>query len=65
MRRTYLIPSRAIQPLYIVTQSPLANGTQGSAYSYQMTANGGTSPYTWSLVSQTGTDSFAVLPAAW
>ena len=28
MKRTYLIPSRAVQPLYIVTQSPLAPGTQ-------------------------------------
>jgi len=63
MRRTYLIPSRAVQALYIVTSSPLSPGVQGAAYSYQMTANGGLAPYTWSLVSQTGTDAFAVSAA--
>jgi Putative Ig domain len=54
MRRTYLIPSRSIQPLTIVQSSPLPNATQGSAYSFQFTAAGGVPPYTWSMPATNG-----------
>src|ERR1700744_259511 len=32
----------------ITTASPLANATQGLAYSFTMSATGGATPYTWS-----------------
>ena len=35
----------------IATSSPLPTGTAGSAYSRTLTATGGTTPYTWSVVS--------------
>ncbi len=35
-------------PITITTNSPLPNGTAGSAYSQTLTATGGTSPYSWS-----------------
>jgi hypothetical protein len=35
----------------ISSRSPLAGGTLGLAYSQTLTATGGTSPYTWALVS--------------
>ncbi|HTU36185.1 MAG TPA: Ig domain-containing protein [Candidatus Acidoferrum sp.] len=37
--------------LTITTTSPLPDGTQGTAYSEQFAASGGTSPYTWSVAS--------------
>ncbi len=41
-------------PLTIVTSS-LAGGTVGTSYSQSLSASGGTSPYTWSLVQGQGT----------
>ena len=38
-------------PLTIVTTSPLGTGTVGTAFSRQLTASGGTLPYTWSILS--------------
>src|SRR6266404_4907870 len=38
-------------PLTIVSTSPLGTGTVGSVFSRQLIASGGTTPYTWSLVS--------------
>jgi hypothetical protein len=46
--------------LYITTTSPLSTATQGSAYSFTMAAVGGTAPYTWSLTSQTGSNSWSL-----
>jgi len=63
MRRWNIIPARDYSALAFATSSPLPNGTQGTPYSYTMFATGGSPPYTWSLVSQTGTDSFTVSPA--
>jgi hypothetical protein len=37
-------------PLTIVSTSPLGTGTVGSVFSRQLIATGGTTPYTWSLV---------------
>jgi uncharacterized protein (TIGR03437 family) len=34
----------------ILTTSPLTNGGVGSPYNFQMTATGGSPPYTWSLI---------------
>ena len=39
--------------LSITTSSPLPGATTGLAYSYTMTAVGGTPPYTWSITSDT------------
>jgi len=47
----------------ITSPSVLPSGTQSSAYTYTMAAFGGSPPYTWSLVSQTGTNSFSVSSA--
>ena len=47
----------------ITTTSPLPNATQSSAYSDTMAAVGGVLPYTWSKVSQTGTNTWAVSAA--
>jgi hypothetical protein len=38
-------------PLTIVSTSPLGTGTVGSVFSRQLIATGGTTPYTWSLLS--------------
>ena len=38
-------------PLTIVSTSPLGTGTVGSVFSRQLIASGGTTPYTWSLLS--------------
>jgi hypothetical protein len=38
-------------PLAISTNSPLPNGNIGSAYSQTIIATGGTTPYTWSVIS--------------
>jgi len=44
----------------ITSPSTLPSGTQNVTYNYTMTAFGGTPPYTWLLISQTGTNSFTV-----
>jgi len=49
-----------IQPLVITTTSPLTGGTTGIPYAFGMSATGGVLPYTWSLVSNTGTNSWVV-----
>ncbi|HXA77106.1 MAG TPA: Ig domain-containing protein [Candidatus Acidoferrales bacterium] len=38
------------QPLVITTQSPLASGATGNAYSATLNASGGVTPYTWSVI---------------
>jgi len=40
-----------VAPLSITTSSPLASGIVGVSYDQTLTANGGTSPYTWSIAS--------------
>jgi hypothetical protein len=40
--------------LMIVTQSPLTGAVVGTAYQFQLQASGGTAPYTWSVLSQSG-----------
>jgi len=44
----------------ITTTSPLTSATNGVAYSFQMQAINGTTPYTWTLTSQTGSNGWAV-----
>ena len=39
----------AVTPLSIVSTSPLPQGVAGTAYSQTLSAQGGASPYTWSL----------------
>src|SRR5271165_664694 len=46
----------------ISTTSPLTNATQGSPYSFTMTAINGIPGYTWSLLSQTGSNTWSVSP---
>ena len=41
-------------PLSITTVSPLASGTVSTAYSQTVSATGGTTPYTWSVVAGLG-----------
>lgn len=41
----------AVGAALAVTTTTLPDGTQGSAYSQSLSATGGTSPYTWSVVS--------------
>jgi hypothetical protein len=43
-----------VSKLTITTASSLPNATEGNAYSETLTATGGTAPYTWSLVSDSG-----------
>lgn len=50
-------------PVSITTTSPLPGATQGIAYSDTMAATAGTAPYTWSLTSQTGSNTWAVSSA--
>lgn len=38
-------------PLAITSASPLPSAVQGATYSYQLTATGGTPPYTWAITS--------------
>lgn len=40
-------------PLTITTTSPLPTGFTGQPYSLQLTASGGTAPYTWALITGT------------
>lgn len=49
-----------VSSLHITTTSPLPAATQSSAYSFTMAAAGGVPPYTWNLVSQTGSNGWAV-----
>ena len=49
--------------LTITTSSPLPAATQSSAYSTTMAATGGTPPYTWSLTSHTGSNTWSVSSA--
>ncbi len=44
----------ASSTLAITSPSTLSVASKGAAYSYTMAASGGTSPYTWSLVSDSG-----------
>ena len=46
----------------ITTTSPLPNATESSSYSFTMAATGGFTPYTWSLLSSTGSNSWSVSP---
>lgn len=43
-----------------ITTSSLPNAVQSNAYSFQLTAAGGTGLVTWALVSQTGTNTWSV-----
>ncbi|HYI93632.1 MAG TPA: DUF4082 domain-containing protein [Bryobacteraceae bacterium] len=45
--------SITIAPPIVITTTALPRGTVGTAYSMTLVANGGTTPYTWSLVSGT------------
>ena len=58
---TFSLPVAAV--LSISTTSPLPNATQGTAYSDAMAAVGGVSPYSWSLLSQTGTNAWSMTGA--
>jgi uncharacterized protein (TIGR03437 family) len=49
--RIRLVRAGAAAALFIVTTSPLPQGTAGVAYSQTLSATGGTSPYTWSVTS--------------
>lgn len=49
-------------PLTIVSTSPLGTGTVGSVFSRQLIATGGTTPYTWSLVSGALPDGLQLSP---
>jgi len=40
----------AVPPAPVITPSSLPNGSIGKLYSAQLSANGGTPPYTWSIV---------------
>jgi hypothetical protein len=46
----------ASSTLAITSPSTLTVATKGAAYNYRMAASGGTSPYTWSLVSDSGSN---------
>ena len=52
----FSIPIISPGTLNITTSSPLPGATQGVAYSYTMAATGGVTPYTWSLVSDVGSN---------
>ena len=49
--RIRLVQTIGAAALSIVTTSPLPQGTVGVAYSQTLSANGGASPYTWSVAS--------------
>jgi Chitobiase/beta-hexosaminidase C-terminal domain len=48
----------------ITTSTPLPAATQGSAYTQVIAASGGVTPYTWSIASQTGTNTWAIGPSS-
>jgi Cellulase (glycosyl hydrolase family 5) len=56
-------PFVAPPALSITTSSPLPAATQSSPYTDTMAATGGVPPYTWSLVSQTGSNGWVVSSA--
>ncbi|RMA97533.1 putative Ig domain-containing protein [Hydrogenothermus marinus] len=39
--------SLGCQPLHIITENPLPEATEGQSYNYQLQAEGGKPPYTW------------------
>src|ERR1700743_2882411 len=49
-----------VSAVTITTTSPLPNATQGIAYGTTMAATGGATPYTWSLLGQTGSNAWRV-----
>ena len=49
--RIRFVRTAAVPVLSIVTTSPLPQGTLGASYSQTLGATGGTSPYTWTVVS--------------
>lgn len=53
----FMYPAVNSEPgtLTVISASPLLVGTVGSAYSQSLIANGGATPYTWSLVTGAGT----------
>jgi len=61
--KTLSMTVNAAAVLTITTSSPLPAATQGSAYSQTLAATGGVPPRTWSLVSATGVNSWAVSSA--
>lgn len=48
----------------ISTSSPLSNATQSNAYSTTIAATGGIAPYTWSITSHTGTNTWSINAAS-
>lgn len=56
----FQIPITSTPQPTITTTSPLPQANQGVAYTDTMAATGGTPPYTWSLISATGTNSWSV-----
>jgi hypothetical protein len=57
-QRTLLLT--VINPLAVTTSSPLPGAVVGTGYSDTLAASGGIAPYTWSLVSHSGTNAWAV-----
>jgi Chitobiase/beta-hexosaminidase C-terminal domain/Putative Ig domain len=56
--RAYLITT--VAAVTITTSSPLPAVNQGSAYSQPLAAANGVTPYVWSLLSQTGSNTWSV-----
>src|SRR6202000_2543196 len=52
-----------VSAVTITTTSPLPNATQGIAYGTTRAATGGATPYTWSLLGQTGSNAWSVSSA--
>jgi hypothetical protein len=49
-----------VSAVQITTTSPLPNATQLAPYNFQMVASGGLAPYTWTLLSQTGSNGWSL-----
>ncbi len=67
---TASLPAFSIQvaasgPLGITSPSALPAATNGGGYFYLMQATGGTPPYSWSLVSASGSTAWVVTPQGW